>query len=107
MSDIHIAQGDHGKTVKAHRGDVIEIRLDENLTTGYGWETAELDRSVLEPLDSGYEEKPGSLLGRGGVRTFRFKAGSPGSAPLRLRLRRPWEPADAAIEHFEVTVKVR
>lgn len=107
MSEIHVEQSDHGKTLKAHPNDVVEIRLDENLTTGYGWETAEIDSSVLEPLDSSYTEHPGSLLGRGGVRTFRFKAGSPGSAQLRLRLRRPWEPVDAAIEHFEITIEVK
>ena len=107
MSDILITQDKQGSTFKAKQGDVIVIDLEENLTTGYQWELGPVHGPVLELLDSTYSSEPGTLLGRGGMRTVRLKAKSSGRAPIQLRLRRPWDAADVAIAQFEVKVRVR
>lgn len=107
MSEILITQPDRGSTVEANQGDVIVVHLEENLTTGYGWEIGVIDSSIIELLDSDYSETPGISMGRGGTRTFRFRAKSSGRGPIQLRLRRSWEPVDSAIEHFEVNIRVR
>lgn len=108
MSEILITLLDHGSTCMANQGDVILIRLEENITTGYQWNIGTIDSSTVELLDSEYTSKQGEgLLGSPGTRTFRFRAKSSGSVPIRLRLRRSWDPVDTAIEHFEVTVQVQ
>ena len=107
-SEILITVSDNGKTLEAHPGDEIVIRLDANITTGYQWEVAGIDHPAVELVDTDYLETPApGVIGRGGIRTFRFKARAGGRTRIRLRLRRPWEATDAAIERFEVTVHVR
>ena len=103
MPDILITQDDQGRTFEANQGDLIVIRLEENPTTGYEWEMS----PVLELLDSDYSPDPGILMGRGGTRTLRFRAKSSGSEQIQLRLRRPWDPVDVAIEHFDVKIGVQ
>ena len=105
MPEIVITQKDQGRMFEVNQGDLIMIRLAENLTTGYGWELEELDGPVLELLDSDYSEDRGEGMGRGGMRSFRFLAKSPGTQHIQLGYRRPWE--DAAVEHFDVDIKVR
>lgn len=107
MSEILITQRDQGRTVKAEQGDVIVVSLEENLTTGYQWEVGAIDSSVLELLDSTYSPDAGTLLGRGGMRTLRLRAKAPGRAPIQLRLRRSWDPADVATAHLDVKIRVR
>ena len=107
MSKIEIAQSDRGQTFKISQGDVILIRLEENPSTGYQWIVNAVDESVLELQASDYSRAPVTKLGAaGGVRTFTFKAISPGIEQLQLKLRRQWEPEDATIEHFEVTLQI-
>ena len=91
MPEILITQSDQGRTIEVNQGDLIVIRLAENLTTGYGWELEAVDSKVLELLDSDYSEDRGELMGSGGTRTFRFQAESPGNQQIQLGYRRPWE----------------
>jgi inhibitor of cysteine peptidase len=107
MSEIAIVRGDRGKTFEVSQGDVISLRLEENPTTGYQWEIDALDEQVVDLQDSNYLMIPGMGVGGGGMRTFTFKARSPGTAQVRLKLRREWESNDAAIDRFEVTLQVR
>lgn len=109
MSEILITRLDHGSTCLANQGDVILIRLEENITTGYQWDIGMVDDSMVELLDSEYysSSKKEGLLGSPGTRTFRFKTKSSGTAPIRLRLRRPWDPVDTAIEYFEVFLQIQ
>ncbi|KJS30524.1 MAG: hypothetical protein VR64_14930 [Desulfatitalea sp. BRH_c12] len=46
-------------------------------------------------------------LGGGGIRTFSFKALSPGTTNLHFVLKRSWEPLQSAVDQFQTTVHVR
>lgn len=107
MSEIVVTRHDKGSIFEAHRDDVIVFRLEENMSTGYGWEVGAVDSSVVELIESTYTEAPGMAMGRGGTRILRFVARSPGSQEIHLRLRRPWDPPDRALEHLEVTIRVQ
>lgn len=107
MSEIAVTQQDQGSVIEAHPGDTIVFRLEENLTTGYGWEVEPAESSVIKLTESTYAEAPGMALGRGGTRFIRFAARSPGRQEIRLRLRRPWDPPDKAAGHLEVAIQVR
>lgn len=107
MSEIVIVQSDQGKTFEARQGDSILIRLAENPTTGYRWEVDVADDRIIALQDSDYTEAPGAGIGGGGTRTFTFKAQSPGTVQVRLKLMRKWKPEDPALDRFEVTIRVQ
>jgi len=108
MSEIVVTRDKQGSFIEAKKNDIIVFHLDENLTTGYIWEIEKaVYQPVVELVDSSYTEFPGKLLGRGGTRIMRFVAKFEGDQEIRLTLRRSWEPFDKAIEHLQVTVKVR
>lgn len=106
MSTIQIIPSDQGGTFTANLGDMIVIRLEENLTTGYQWEIALIDNQIVELVDSDYSPIPTAGVGSGGTRTTRFIAKSSGSGQIQLRLRRSWEPIDAAVAHFAINIQV-
>ena len=107
MSKIIITQNDQGKTIEAHQGDEIVFRLEENLTTGYGWEVEPIESSKLELIDSNYIPSPPIVMGRGGMRVLRLVARSPGNHEIHLKLRRSWESPDKALSRLDVLIKVR
>ncbi len=107
MSEITVTQQDQGNVIEAQPGDVIVFRLEENLTTGYGWEVEPTESSVIKLIESTYDEAPGTALGRGGTRIIRFAVRSPGRQEIRLKKRRPWDPPDSAAERLEVTIQVQ
>ena len=107
MSEIVVTRQDQRAVIEANRDDVIVFHLEENLTTGYGWQVAPIESPLVELIDSTYVEAPGKAMGRGGTRVMRFVARSPGSQEIHLRLRRPWDPPDKALEHLQVTIRVR
>jgi predicted secreted protein len=84
-----------GSRLAVRPGDVVEVRLPENGTTGYVWEVARLPPGVREEASS--LAGAGTAPGSGGTRVLRFVVddgrGLPGA--LRLVLRRPWEEAGA------------
>ena len=106
MTEIPITISDRDRLVEVNQGDTIVISLDENLTTGYEWKIASVDNQIIEPIASKYLKKSAVGLGVGGTREVRFQAMSSGQARIQLQLRRSWEPADAATEHFAVNVHV-
>lgn len=105
MSEIVITQNYLGNIIEAHLGDLIVFHLEENLTTGYGWEV-ETKGSVVEFIESTYAEAHRMTMGRGGMRVIRFAARSLGSQEIRLRLHRPWDPSDSVLEHVDTTIRV-
>lgn len=106
MSEIVVAESDRGRTVDVRPGDVIAIRIEENLTTGYGWEIEPGEDTVLALKESSYVEAAGMAMGRHGTRLLRFVALAQGSQEVRLQLRRPWDPPGKAIEQFGITIRV-
>jgi predicted secreted protein len=90
-------------------GDVLEVRLDANHTTGYNWIVVPVVNPVLMRQGSAkYEEHPsGGKTAVGGVEVWRFKAMKAGKQGLQFEYRRPWEngvPA-AKVVTFSVTAQ--
>jgi inhibitor of cysteine peptidase len=107
MSEIVVTRDDRGRIIEARQGDVIVFRLEENLTTGYGWEIEPGEGAVAALKESSYVEAAGTAMGRSGMRVLRFVALAQGNQEIRLQLRRPWDPLDKAIEHLDMTIRVR
>ena len=103
--DIRLSMEDAGKTVRVPAGAVVELRLDENPTTGYRWTLppdtcCEMVEDRYEPLAGGAGAGPAPGAASVRVLSFRFKGGAP--AQLALELRRAWEGTEAPLARFEI-----
>lgn len=106
MSEIVITQADQGQTFNVRKGDTIQIGLEEKLGTTYQWEMEAVDTQIVKLQETRPPQATGTGFGGSGIRTFVFKAQSPGVTQVRLSLRRDWENPEAAVDHFEVTISV-
>jgi inhibitor of cysteine peptidase len=104
---LRLGEEDAGSTVELRVGDTMEVVLDGNPTTGFQWETAAMDASVLKQLGEPGFEPYTNLMGSGGTFTFRFGAVASGQTLLKLVYHRPWEKDVPSEKTFEVTVTVQ
>lgn len=101
-----LTEENNNTAVAARVGDTIEVLLAENPSTGYRWEVAAFDNSVLSAEESRFSPAAGGA-GAGGTRHMAFAVRDAGTGRIELVLRRSWEPAGAAIQRWSVTVEVR
>ena len=71
-------------------GDMLEIRLPSNPTTGYAWEPTAVPALLLQQGEP-VHRRDSQLVGAGGITSLLFNAISPGDCNLELAYRRPWE----------------
>jgi predicted secreted protein len=83
-------------------GEVFEVVLDGNFTTGYRWELPQPPQgiSLLSDEMRGREDTPGST----GTQHFKLAAESGGRYSLEFSYRRPWEKTTAAERKIDVEV---
>jgi inhibitor of cysteine peptidase len=86
----------------------VVIELPENPTTGYVWALdIKEGRGTAYLSDSRYAASAESGIGGGGTRTFIVKVQASGTTTIEIKLRRQWEPENAAIDAFNVVIKAR
>jgi inhibitor of cysteine peptidase len=93
-----------GRTVELPQGEVIEVRLHENPTTGFHWSIAKRG----EPACSLLRDIPGhggGEMGKGGEHAWQFAAVQPGDGEIEIVYRRAWE-TGAPARVFKLRVRV-
>ena len=107
MSDsISLTDADQNRSIKVPRGAVFSISLKENPTTGFNWQLQPFPKNLLALDSDHYALAAESGVGGGGIRRFQFRAVSAGSATIRLRYRRAWEPASRSAREFTIEISV-
>ncbi|MEC5164832.1 putative secreted protein [Flavobacterium sp. PL11] len=91
-----------GKKIVAHKGDVIQIDLAENATTGYVWKIKSIDDKQLQ-VKKNENTLAGSGIGGGGMHTFYIDVISEGTSELHIALGNPWE--NDTEETFSITIE--
>jgi len=89
-------------------GQIGEVRLPSNPSTGYRWALIEPATGLLTLMDHGFTAASTTMLGAPGEERWTFKAVRVGTGELRFEYRRPWEPPDvppAQRTRFEVQVR--
>lgn len=97
-----------GQTIGLGVGDVLQLELPANATTGYRWVLDAVDESILVPLgEAEYvpDETDEDVVGSGGVSVWRFQALAAGETRLKLTYVPPGN-ADAVPDLFELTVVI-
>jgi inhibitor of cysteine peptidase len=104
---VTLTEADDGRNISLSRGKTFEVRLLENVTTGYRW-------SVEKPLDGALSLESATSLpaqsalpGAGGEAVFRLRLVGAGPARLALKYWREWEGDASIARRFSVTVRAR
>jgi len=109
--EIMLTENDNGQQVELSQGQELIISLESNPSTGYGWQVAEIDETILKPVGepdyfpAGQTGQP--VVGAGGKEVLRFSAEAPGTTELSLVYVRPWETGGEPAKTFSVEVVVR
>ncbi len=93
---IELTVEDAGTTRAVRVGDRATVRLPENPTTGYRWQT-DHDETRLRLVEDRYDG-PQSPRGAGGERVLTFEVLLAGPTTLRLANRRAWGDGEPVAE---------
>lgn len=105
--EILLTAEDDGRAVALGVGETMAVALEANPSTGYAWEVAAVDDSVLRADEWEFVQGgEGALLGAGGTQVLRFTALAEGETVLELVHRRSWE-SEEPLGHVRFAVSVR
>ena len=108
--EVNVNEGDADSQVELEQGQILVVILESNPTTGYRWEVAENQESILEQMGEAEFKQSVTvgppLVGAGGWEIFRFKAISAGRMTLQLVYHRPWEEGVEPVKTFSIQVVV-
>jgi len=109
-AEVRIDDKTNNGQVELKTGQTLVVSLESNPTTGYAWEVAEVDDTLLQSQgEAEYTaDKTGGepLVGSGGTQTFRFSAADAGETTLKLIYHRAWETDVEPASTFSVQVKI-
>lgn len=95
------SNGTVNETITVLTGEVFEISLSENRTTGYKWEVTLSSGLIL--INETYQlDCDPKLVGCGGQNVWSLKVTSPGSYSFKGLYKRPWE--KTAIQTYNIII---
>jgi inhibitor of cysteine peptidase len=102
-----ITEQDAGKTIEVSKGETITILLEGNPTTGYTWELASENLSILRQVGEPAFTPDSQAAGSGGKVSLKFEAVTTGQGLLQLVYHRSFEPDEPPVRTFEANVVVK
>ena len=103
---IHVDADYNGREVSLRVGEMLEIALPENRTTGFRWDL----KSKAEPaciLVKSTFEPAIAPPGRGGTHRWQFQAVHAGTGEIELEYRRPWEQDSPPGRIFSLSIHIQ
>jgi inhibitor of cysteine peptidase len=107
MTTLRLDLHSSGQTVTVASGDRLELRLEENPTTGFRWYVENDNSGVLILEDDAFTHLRSGVSGSGGTRDLVFKVAKQGQTMLRASYRRSWETHKPPQGTFELTVTAK
>ena len=104
---VKLSEEDLGRTVEIGVGDILEVVLRGNPTTGYIWDVASPDKGILKQVGETEFEPARKARGSDGKIMMRFEAAEAGKTSLKVIYHRPFEKNKPPIKTFEVRVTVK
>jgi predicted secreted protein len=99
-----VDESSNGKQIDMPIGETLEIRIQENRTTGFQWVLESGAAGVLSLVSE--EVEPGSKIGEPGIHRWHFRTERAGSDRIELSYRRPWEKKEKPQRSFALDVRV-
>lgn len=105
---ITLTQENDGGECRVRHGQIFQVILPENPTTGYRWTLVEPAPSEVTLVRQEYAAKShdSSLIGAGGLRTMTFQAAGEGTIYLVLLLKRPWDKEGEHVDSFNLSLYI-
>jgi predicted secreted protein len=100
-----ISADSNAKSIAVHKGDTIEIQLEETPTAGYSWEIDNIDSNIVKLQSSDYKLYNEGGIGGSGIRTMVFLVDGQGNGKLRLKNSQRW--SGDIYRQFEVNVNAQ
>ena len=100
-----IDEGADGTAITLAVGDVLNVALPGNPTTGFTWEVTAVDGAILSAAGEPAFEVESTLVGAPGTMTFSFDVLATGTTRLEMVYHRTFE-TESPTETFTVTVTV-
>ena len=107
QAPLTLTEEQNGGTVALKVNDHVRVQIDGNPTTGYTWETENLDTNLLEQVGEAKFTQSSTLVGAGGTFVFTFKALKAGITHLHLIYHRTFEKDTPPAQIFDVTVDIQ
>lgn len=104
MSTIVLTEADNGRSIELSVGDVLQIRLFENPTTGYRWRIERIEHSILTERDVTSEKSDAPVPGAGRYIIFVLNAEHVGATQLHFKRWQQWE--GDVDQRFNITISV-
>jgi predicted secreted protein len=101
-----VTDADKGGTVTIKMGDVLEVRLSSNPTTGYAWYLLKQSTALLKLTGQSQTQATQPGVGRPIVQIFDFAPTGKGTGVLLLHYVRSWEPPDPNEEQYSLHVTI-
>jgi inhibitor of cysteine peptidase len=91
------------------KGDIVEVILNANPSTGYMWSIENIDNLKLKIVDETYTAKKvkRDIVGSGGNKIYLFKAINKGNTAIDLIYSRPFEKELPPKKKFHVNLEIR
>ena len=106
MPDINLSLNDDGGKLKISLGDRLIINLEQLGGAGYEWEKDVFDSSFFQETSPQDATVKKGAFGESGARTFIFQPLKKGTAEIRLKHRRPWDPDASTINEFAISIQI-
>ena len=87
-------------------GDVLEVRLSSNPTTGFDWYVHKQSTALLKLSSQSQTDATQPGVGRPIVQIFKFEPSGTGAGVLLLHYVRSWEKPDPNEEQFSLHVTI-
>jgi len=101
-----LAGSEIGGKIDLAVGQLLEVAVGSNASTGYGWERIDAGNGVLVEAPGEYvsDDNPNRMVGVGGTMIHRYRVARAGEETLQLVYRRSWEKDVPPVETVSVTV---
>lgn len=86
-----LEMGDDLSSIEVAVGDVVDVALPANPSTGYSWEVVAIDPAVLSLGPEPVFESDSDLIGAGGTMTFSFDVVGAGTTTIEMVYHRTFE----------------
>ncbi|MBU0529824.1 protease inhibitor I42 family protein [bacterium] len=106
---ISIKENNQKEKYSLREGDIIEVILNANPSTGYIWQIVNIDNLKLTLVDETYTAKTinKDIVGSGGNKIYHFKAISKGNTAIELIYFRPFEKELLPNKKSQVNLDIR
>ena len=104
---VILGKEDCGAAHEIAVGDLLQIELEGNPSTGFWWHFQELDEEYLELVKEETTKISKRRLGAPVLGRWRLRAKKCGETTVKMAYYRQWEGADKAVDRVSFIVKIR